>query len=84
MVSLAEGLFVEALLVQDLLSKVCGTTVPLIVHEDSEAVLKVVEAGYSVKLRGLVRTQQLSIASLSDSVKKHKNEFMLSAEVHQH
>ena len=77
LVSMADGLFVEALPVQDLLSRVLGRCVPLTVHEDNEAVLKVVEAGYSVKLRGLVRTQKLSIASISDFVKKHKDEITL-------
>ena len=77
MISLAEGLFVEALPVQDLLSKVAERVVPLVVHEDNEAVIKVIEAGYSVKLRGLLRTHKLSIASVSDFVKTHKNEILI-------
>ena len=77
MISLAEGLFVEALPVQDLLSKVAEHVVPLVVHEDNEAVIKVIEAGYSVKLRGLLRTHKLSIASVSDFIKTHKNEVLL-------
>ena len=77
MISLAEGLFVEALPVQDLLSKVAEHVVPLVIHEDNEAVIKVIEAGYSVKLTGLLRTHKLSIASGSDFVKTHKNEVLL-------
>ena len=80
MISLAEGLFVEALPVQDLLSKVAERVVPLVIHEDNEAVIKVIEAGYSVysvKLRGLLRTHKLSIASVSDIGKTHKNEVLL-------
>ena len=67
----------EALPVQDLLSKVAERVVPLVVHEDNEAVIKVIEAGYSVKLRGLLRTHKLSIASVSDFVKTHKNEILI-------
>ena len=77
LISLAEGLFVEALPVQDLLSKVAERIVPLVVHEDNEAVIKVIEVGYSVKLRGLLRTHKLSIASISDFVKTHKNEILI-------
>ena len=77
MISLAEGLFVAALPVQDLLSKVAEHVVPLVVHEENEAAIKVIEAGYSVKLRGLLRTHKLSIVSVSDFIKTHKNEVLL-------
>ena len=78
LVSLAEGLFTEALPVQDLLSRICGQSIPIRVREDNESVIKVLNAGYSVKLRGLVRTQKLSIASVSHHLKEHPDEISLN------
>ena len=77
LVSLAEGLFMEALPVQDLLSRICGQSIPIRVREDNESVIKVLNAGYSVKLRGLVRTQKLSIPSVSHHLKEHPDEISL-------
>ena len=76
LVSLADGLFTEALAVQDVLSKVAGSTIPICVREDNEAVLKVLRAGYSVKLRGLIRTQKLSIA-ISHHLREHAEDIWL-------
>ena len=62
---------------QDLLSKIAGCNIPIVIREDNEAVIKVLNAGYSVKLRGLVRTQRLSIASISSHLKDHEDEISM-------
>ena len=77
LVSLAEGFFMEALPVQDLLSRICGQSIPIRVREDNESVIKVLNAGYCVKLRGRVRTQKLSIPSVSHHLKEHPDEISL-------
>ena len=48
MISLADGLFVEALPVQDLLSKVAEDVVPLVIHGDNEAVTRHTRAKFSL------------------------------------
>ena len=76
-IALVEGMFVETLPPHGPLSKLADQVVLLPVPEDKQTVLNVIEAGYSVKLRGmLVRlcSRKLSIASVSDEVKKHENE----------
>ena len=60
---------------QDLLSRICGQSIPIRVREDIESVIKVLNAGYSVKL---VRTQKLSIASVSHHLKEHLDEISLN------
>ena len=76
-VALSDGLFCETLAVQDLLMKISGSAIKIRISEDSDRVMKVLRAGYSVKLRGLSRTQRLSIASVSLHLKEHEDEIEL-------
>ena len=50
---------------------------PSVSVKTNESAIKVLKAGYSVKLRGLVRTQCLSIASIFDHLKSHADEISL-------
>ena len=66
-VALAEGAYEDALPSMFLLDAILpSVSIPLVVLEDNQAVIQVVEKGFSVKLRHLPRTQRLSIAALSE------------------
>ena len=56
MVSLGAGVFLEALPMQELLQLVFDRQVELICYQDSSAVIQIVAAGYSPKLRHLNKT----------------------------
>ena len=65
-VSLAQGLFQEALPMLSLWEKLLGRKPELVVMEDNQATIKVVLKGYSPKLRSLVRTQRVDLSSIKE------------------
>ena len=65
--ALAESLFHEALPALDFWEIILGrNNVPLTVHEDNQACIKVVQKGYSSKLRHLTRTHKIDLSSLKE------------------
>ena len=71
--ALSDGLFCETLAVQDLLMIIAGSIFRVRINGDNNSVIKVLRAGYSVKLRGLSRTQRLSIAAVALRLKEHED-----------
>ena len=65
-VSLAEGLFQEALPMLSLWEVLLGRKPELIVMEDNQATIKVVLKGYSPKLRSLARTHRVNLSSIKE------------------
>ena len=69
-ISLAEGLFSEAIPLQHTLSKIKGSDMKVWIREDNEATIKIIQKGYSARLRALPRVHRISIAALSDYCKR--------------
>ena len=65
-VSLAHSLMLEALPMLSALEFILGRSVRLAVLEDNEATIKVVQKGYSPKLRHCSRTHRVNLASLKE------------------
>ena len=67
-ISLAHSLFLEALPALDLWETVLGRSVHLDILEDNQATIKVVENGYSNKLRAITRTHKVDLSSIKEIV----------------
>ena len=55
---------------QHTLSKIKGSDMKVWIREDNEATIKIIQKGYSARLRALPRVQRISIAALSDYRKR--------------
>ena len=64
MISLSTGLFGDALPTQEFLEILTGKETKLICHQDNSAVIAIVHAGYSPKLRHVSKTHRVNLASL--------------------
>ena len=71
MVSLGAGLSLEALPMQELLETVFGRQVELVCYQDNSAVIQIVAAGYSPKLRHLNKTFRINIGSIHQVFKEN-------------
>ena len=60
------AVFGEAIPVLQLFETVLERQVDLIIQEDNQATIKVVENGYSSKLRHISRTHKVNLGSLSE------------------
>ncbi|CAE7029195.1 GIP [Symbiodinium natans] len=63
-ISLSPGVFGEALPMQQFMEKVFGREVLLQCHQDNSAVIQIVHAGYSPKLRHVSKTHRIDLSSL--------------------
>ena len=63
-ISLSSGVFGEALPMQEFMEKVLGREVTLQWHQDKSAVIQIVHAGYSPKLRHVSKTHRIDLSSL--------------------
>ena len=65
-VSLAASLFSEAIPALDFWDTLLGRSVKLRIEEDNQACIKVVKAGYSQKLRHILRTHKVNLGSIKE------------------
>ena len=65
-VSLAQALFAEAIPTLDLWDLILGRSVTCRFHEDNQATKRVVEKGYSPKLRHILRTHKVNLSSIKE------------------
>ena len=63
-----DGLFNDAIPVQTVLNMVFGREIPVTIHEDNQACVRILRAGYSARLKSLNRTHTLSIAALHETI----------------
>ena len=77
MVSLGAGLFLEALPMQELLETILGRQVELVCYQDNSAVIQIVAAGYSPKLRHLNKTFRINIGSIHEVFKENDDCLLL-------
>ena len=63
-IALASGVFSEGLPAQSLCDTLFGRPTMLACHQDNAAVLQIIEAGYSPKLRRVSKTHRLDLGSL--------------------
>ena len=77
MVSLGAGLFLEALPMHELLETVFGRQVELVCYQDNPAVIQIVAAGYSLKLRHLNKTFRINIGSIYEVFKENDDCLLL-------
>jgi hypothetical protein len=77
MVSLGAGLFLEALPMHVLLETVFGRQVELVCYQDNPAVIQIVAAGYSLKLRHLNKTFRINIGSIYEVFKENDDCLLL-------
>ena len=77
MVSLGAGLFLEALPMHELLETVFGRQVELVRYQDNPAVIQIVAAGYSLKLRHLNKTFRINIGSIYEVFKENDDCLLL-------
>ena len=64
MVSLSYGVFTEALPAQEFAETITGKEIPLLCFQDNSAVIQIVHAGYSPKLRHVSKTHRINLSSL--------------------
>ena len=64
MISLGSGLFAEAIPMQEFLEQVFGRRVELRCYQDNAAVIQIVEAGYSPKLKHMNKTFRINLGSI--------------------
>ena len=64
MISLGSGLFSEAIPAQEFLENTLDRPVALECLQDNSAVISIVAAGYSPKLRHLSKTQRIELGSI--------------------
>ena len=64
MISLCTGIFGDALLIQEFAEQIFEKEVQLQCHQDNSAVIQIVEAGYSPKLRHVSKTHRINLSSL--------------------
>ena len=72
-ISLAHSLFLEALPMCALWDRLLGRDVDLYIHEDNEATIKIINKGFSAKLRHISRTHKVNLGSIKDEVDKKCN-----------
>ena len=63
-ISLCTGVFGDALPAQEFLEKLANREVKLVCHQDNSAVIQIVHAGYSPKLRHVSKTHRVNLSSL--------------------
>ena len=63
-ISLAHGVFSEGLPMQEFMEKVLNREVTMQCHQDNSAVIQIVHAGYSPKLRHVSKTHRIDLSSL--------------------
>ena len=69
-IALAATLFGETLHIQEMLQHLLEVSVPVALEQDNEAVIRIVQNKYSVKLRHCNRVHRVNIASISDLLEK--------------
>ena len=69
LVALNDGLYGDALPVQTVLQLIFERDIPLVLHEDNQACIQILNAGYSARLKSMNRTHKLSIAAISETIK---------------
>ena len=67
-VALHDGLYSDAIPVQTVLQMVFKRDIPLIIHEDNQACIQILHAGYSARLKSMNRTHKLSIAGIHETI----------------
>ena len=67
MLSLGSGLFAEGLPTQELFETIFQRPVLLACQQDNSAVISIVAAGYSPKLRHLSKTQKIELGSVYEA-----------------
>jgi hypothetical protein len=70
LVSLSLSLFDEGLPMLTLWQKVAGPGLTLVIKEDYEATIKIVNKGYSPKIRSLARTHRVSVGDIHDIIQQ--------------
>lgn len=50
------------------LQLVFGRDIPLVIHEDNQACIHILNAGYSARLKSMNRTHKLSIAAIHETI----------------
>ena len=82
LISMAHSVFSEAMPMLTLWEWLLKRPVALTIMEDNEATIKVINKGYSAKLRHIMRTHKVNIASLHEVVntEKCRIEYVCSAE----
>ena len=65
-ISMATGMFSEALNLQTFLEYLTQKPIQLVFHQDNEAVLKILRNKYSAKLRHMNRVHKVNVASLCE------------------
>lgn len=68
-VALHDGLYSDAIPVQTVLQLVFRRDIPLIIHEDNQACIQILNAGYSARLKSMNRTHKLSIAGIHETIR---------------
>ena len=72
MISLGSGLFSEAIPMQEFLEQVFDRKVELRCYQDNAAVIQIVEAGYSPKLKHMNKTFRINLGSIYECFKEDK------------
>ena len=70
MISLRSGLFAEAIPMQEFLEQVFGRRVELRCYQDNAAVIQIVEAGYSPKLKHMNKTCRINLGPIYECFKE--------------
>ena len=65
-ISMASALFGETLNIQETVSLLLQQSVPVVFEQDNEALIKILKAGYSAKLRHMGRVHRINVASMSE------------------
>lgn len=70
MVSLSYGLFEEGLPMLSFWQTLTNTKTPLVIKEDNEATIKIINKGFSPKLRSLTRTHRVNLGAIHEMIQK--------------
>ncbi|CAE6921679.1 RE1 [Symbiodinium sp. CCMP2592] len=65
-ISMASALFGETLNVQETVSLLLQQSIPAVFEQDNEALIKILKAGYSAKLRHMGRVHRINVASMAE------------------
>ena len=71
-IALAATLFGETLHIQEMLERLFEISIPIYLEQDNEAVIRILQSGYSVKLRHCNRVHRVNIASICDLLEKEE------------
>ena len=63
-------MFGEALHIQEMLEHLFETAIPLKYEQDNEAVIKIINNGYSVKMRHWNRVHRVNVASIAEVLER--------------